>query len=46
MNAAWVTHACLLLEAEHVAPEGERAIDFRHLQVDVSNVDARVEQRW
>ncbi len=41
-----VTHWRLLLETEDVPPEGECAIEIGHLQVDVPDVDARVEQRW
>jgi len=40
-----VAHPCLLLEAEHVAPETECAVEIGHLQVDVSDVDARVDRR-
>ena len=33
----------LLLEAEHARIEVERALDVRHLQVDVADVDARID---
>ena len=38
-----VAHPRLLLEAEDVAPEPERTIEIRHLQVHMADVDARVE---
>ncbi len=38
-----VAHPRLLLEAKHVAPEGERAVEIGDLQVDVTDVDAVVE---
>ena len=41
-----VADARLLLEAEHVAPEGERAVEIGDLQVDVADVDAGVEDSW
>jgi hypothetical protein len=31
------------VEAEHVVPERERTRDFRDLQVDVPDVDSRVD---
>jgi len=40
-----VAHPCLLLEAEHVAPEAERTLEIGDLQVDVTDVDARVDPR-
>ena len=40
-----VAHARLLLEPEHVAPEGECAVEVGHLEVDVPDIDARVERR-
>ena len=44
-----VAEAGLLLEPEGVTPEGERTIEIGHLQVDVADVDAGVEDlahRW
>jgi hypothetical protein len=32
-----------LVEAQNVAVETERAVDVRHLEVDVPDVDARVD---
>jgi hypothetical protein len=37
--------AGLLLEAEHAAVEVERALDVRHLQVHVADVDSRIDGR-
>ena len=34
----------LQLEPEHTAPESERALDIGHLQVDVADVDARIDR--
>ena len=33
-----------LLEAEHVAPEPERAVEIGDLEVDVADVDARMDR--
>lgn len=38
-----VTHPLLQLEPEHVAPEAERAVDVRHLEVHVTDVDAGID---
>ena len=38
-----VAHPRLLLEAEDVAPEAERTVEIRDLQMHVADVDARVE---
>ena len=38
-----VAHALLELEAENSAVEVERALDVRNLQVDVADVDSRVD---
>ena len=36
--------ALLQLEPEHAAPEAERAVEIGHLQMDVPDVDARVDR--
>jgi hypothetical protein len=38
-----VAETRLLLEPENVAPEPERAVEIRDLQVDVPDVDARID---
>ena len=38
-----VTGPLLHLEAEHAAPERERTLDVRHLQMDVPDADARID---
>jgi len=38
-----VAHALHLVEAEDVAVEAERAVDVRHLQVDVPDVDSGID---
>ena len=38
-----VTHPLRDVEAEHAVPEGERAVDIRHLQVGMTDVDARIQ---
>ena len=39
-----VAHPLLHLEAEHARLEAERALDVRHFQVDVADVDARIDR--
>ena len=39
-----VAHALLQLEAEHAAVEAERALEVGDLQVDVADVDARIDR--
>ena len=38
-----IARTALLLEAEDAAIEAERAFDVRDLQVDVADVDARID---
>src|SRR6188472_398657 len=40
-----LAEALLLLEAEHVPVEGERAVDVRDLQVDMADVNTRIDRR-
>ena len=40
-----VAHSLLQLEAEDADVETERALDVRDLQVDVPDVDARIDPR-
>jgi hypothetical protein len=40
-----VAHALLELEAEDAAVELEGSIDVRHLQMDVPDVDARIDRQ-
>ena len=39
-----VAEALLLLEAEDVSVEGERTVDVGDLQVDMADVDARIDR--
>ena len=39
-----LAHPLLQLEAEHADVEVERALDVRHLQVDVADVGARIDR--
>ena len=43
MNAACVADALHHLEAEDALVEGERAVEVRHLEVDVPDVDAGID---
>ena len=40
-----VAHPSLLLEAEHVTPEAERAVEVGHLQMDMADVESGVDRR-
>ena len=39
-----IPHALLKLESEHADAEVERALKIRHLEVDVADVDPRIDR--
>ena len=43
-ESRFVPHPLLELESEDAAVEVERALDIRHLEVDVADVDARIDE--